>query len=114
MGQDFFTQGIVERGRYIHTLTELCLANCSLNQDEVLRIAEFCTIVQSLRTLNISNNGLNVTDFIAMFEILHPLAYHISNMNLSWNSMSDLNEPEKVQTEFRKKFADFLRHSRTL
>ena len=28
--------------------------------------------------------------------------------------MSDVNESEKVQTEFRKKFADFLRHSRTL
>ena len=70
--------------------------------------------MQSLRILNISNNGLTVTDFISMFEILHPLAYHISYMNLSWNSMSDVNESEKVQTEFRKKFADFLRHSRTL
>ncbi len=81
----------------------------------MLSISEFATVVQSLKQLNISSNGLSALDFIPMFDTMKPQAVCITHLNLSWNSMSDEGIPSLEQLdEFRNKFANFLRHSRTL
>ena len=46
--------------------------------------------------------------------MLHPQSYTINHLNLSWNSMQDENCTKEITQAFRKKFADFFRHSRTL
>ena len=49
-----------------------------------------------------------------MFETLQPQAYQITHLSLAWNSMQDDNSKIDTTILFRKKFSDFLRHSRTL
>ena len=85
-----------------------------MNKRDLYQISQFCTVVQSLKTLNISSNGLNITDFVVMFDILKPQTYNMTHLNLSWNTMVDSGTAPEVVESFRKKFADFLRYSRTL
>ena len=70
-------------------LKELVLQSVGLNRKDLIQISEFCTVVQTLKTLNISNNGLNMSDLVAMFEMLQPQTFNMLSLNLSWNAMSD-------------------------
>ena len=85
-----------------------------MGKQDVIGIAEFCTVVQSLRKLNISNNGLTVQEFALFFDLLKPQSYSLTHIDLSWNSMSDEGSSAETLQDFRNKFADFLRYSRTL
>ena len=108
------TRELVENGKAMFRLKEIALQGIGLNKNDLIQIAEFCNIVQTLRSVNISNNGLNMADFVSMFEILKPQTYNITKLNLAWNTLADLNIPPEVKESFRVKFADFLRYSRTL
>lgn len=90
------------------------LQGVGLNKKDVSEICEFCSIVQTLRKVNLSHNGLKIPEFLIMFDMLKPQAYNFNYLDVSWNSMSDIGVSPDLVKDFRKKFADFLRYSRTL
>lgn len=70
--------------------------------------------MQTLKKVNLSHNGLNIPEFLVMFTMLKPQAYNFNYLDVSWNSMSDIGVSHDILVDFRKRFASFLRYSRTL
>ena len=98
----------------MYQLKELVLQRVGMTKDDLLSICSFMTSVQSLKILNISSNGLTQSDMNYFFDALKPQAYQITHLNLSWNQMHDESRTQDSVLEFRSKFANFLRHSRTI
>lgn len=55
-----------------------------------------------------------MADFEVMFDVMHPQVYHLTHLNLSWNSFSNEGISFEKGEQITKKFAGFLRHTRTL
>ena len=85
-GNTPLTKCLNEKSYMLFRLKHLVLQNVGLVKRDVIQLAEITTSVQSLRNLNISGNNLQPADFIAMFEIMKPQSYSITNLNISWNS----------------------------
>lgn len=67
-----FTKHLTESGKYLYRLKELVLQGIGLSKNDLAKISEFCTVVHSIKLLSVSSNGLRISDFIPMFDILRP------------------------------------------